>query len=79
MDQAGKAACAASTILMASCLEAAEDFQITLLVIGDVTSKVVSVVISWPLMRRGTVWLKASLDRWDAWPLVPLDAMVGAV
>ena len=62
LDHAGKAAWAASTASMACCLETEEPFQINFPVTGETTSKVVSLVTSLPLMRRGTTWLKESLE-----------------
>ena len=62
LDQAGKAAWAASTASIACFLETAEPFQITLLVTGETTSKVVSLVISLPLIISGTTWSTEGLE-----------------
>ena len=57
LDHVGKAACAASTAALTSSSEADEDFHTSLCEEGEVTEKVVEVVTSLPLMRRGTVYI----------------------
>lgn len=47
---------------MACCLETEEPFQISLPETGETTSKVVSLVTSLPLIRRGTTRLEESLE-----------------
>lgn len=56
LAHAGNAACAAAAAFLASSREADEDSQIFLCDEGEVTAKVVLVVTSFPLMRRGTVY-----------------------
>ena len=56
LAQAGKAACAAAVAFLASSIDADDDCQICLCEEGEVTENVVSVVTSFPLMRRGTVY-----------------------
>lgn len=56
LAQAGKAACAAAVAFLASSIDADDDCQICLCEEGEVMENVVSVVTSFPLMRRGTVY-----------------------
>jgi hypothetical protein len=55
-DHAGNAAWAAEVAALTSSRDADDDCHISSCELGDVTEKVVLVVTSEPLMRRGTVY-----------------------